>query len=463
MNFGVNSRWGIYLISSIFLTACTAIDKTPQASIEYAPTRQYANESSTAIMLEKDWWKSFESAQLTDLIDAAQQKNSDVLIALERVKQAELQMQIANASLFPFLSLTATSGEKKLRTDNDWLGSDSTTATLSANYEIDLWGGIAASRHAAKSNYKANVFATEATRLSISAGVATAWFTYLALQERIKTARQNSVIAERIQKIVDSLYRHGAATAGNVAQQKTNLLTQQAALLPLHLQLDQTRSAIALLEGQAPQGFQLAVENFNDVKIPNIHAGVPAVLITRRPDVASAEAQLQAASADVHIARTALLPSVQLGGSVGKSAAELFALSPAIQTTAWSITLAQTLFAGGRVKNGMRLSESRRVELLENYRKTILVALQEVDDALNRRAITRQQENNQHEIVMQAELSLTLAEIGYREGASDLQTVLDSQRSFFQAQDALVQLRLARMKAAVDLYKALGGGWRKYE
>ncbi|GGY69807.1 hypothetical protein GCM10011613_12700 [Cellvibrio zantedeschiae] len=437
------------------------MDKVPEANITYAPVWEYLPQNEGAINIEKDWWKAFESPQLTQLVEIAQQKNSDVIIASERVKQAELQMKIANASLFPTLSLNASSGEKRSKPEGGtWSNSGSTSVGLGASYEVDLWGGEMANRHAAKSNYRASVFSNEAVRLSISAGVATAWFNYLALQERTITAKKNVEIAERIQKIVDSLYRNGAATAADVAVQKTNLLSQQNALLPLQLQLDQTRAAIALLEGQVPQAYQLASEKISDLKIPKLSAGVPADVITRRPDVAIAEAQLKASSANVYAARTAFLPGLQLSGSAGKSASELFSLNSALQSTGWSLSLVQTIFAGGRVANQVRISESRRVELLEQYRKVILTALQETDDALNRVNITEQQENNQQNILTQASRSLKLNEDRYREGSIDLQTLLDSQRSFFQAQDSLVQQRLARLKATVDLYKALGGGWQ---
>jgi multidrug efflux system outer membrane protein len=445
------------------LMSCSAMDKVPETNIEFAPVWEYTPQTQSAVNIETDWWRAFDSAQLTQLVEGAQQKNPDVVIAAERVRQAELQMKIANASLFPSLGLSASTGESKRKSDGgDWSASSgSSTAGLSASYEIDLWGGEMANRHASKAGYKATVFSNEATRLSISAGVATAWFNYLALQERIATTQKNIEIAERIQKIVDSLYRNGLANAADVAVQRTNLLSQQNALLPLQLQLDQTRAAIALLQGQIPQGYQLASEKIIDLKIPTITAGVPSDVITRRPDVASAEAQLQASSANVYAARTALLPSFQLSGNMGKSASELFSLNPATQSAGWSLSLAQSLFASGRYVNQVRISESRRVELLEQYRKVILTALQEVDDALNRVNITQQQEANQQNIVEQAERSLRLNEVRYREGGIDLQGLLDSQRSLFQAQDSLAQQRLARLKAAVDLYKALGGGWQK--
>jgi len=447
---------------SFTMLACSSMDEIPKTGINYAPVWEYHPQSEGAINIEKEWWKTFESPQLTHLVEIAQQKNSDVIIARERVRQAELQLKIANASLFPALGLNASSGEKRSKpNDGDWSNSSSTSAGVSASYELDLWGGEMANRHAAKSSYKASLFSNEAVRLGISASIATSWFNYLALQERTLTAQKNVEIAERIQRIVDSLYRNGAATAADVAVQKTNLLSQQNALLPLQLQLDQTRAAIAVLEGEVPQAYQLADEKFNNLKIPKLSAGVPADVITRRPDVAAAEAQLQASSANVYAARTALLPGLQLNGNAGKSASELFSLSPALTTAGWSVSLAQTIFAGGRIANQVRISKSRQVELLEQYRKVILTALQETDDALNRVNITQQQETNQGNILAQASRSLKLNEDRYREGSIDLQTLLDSQRSFFQAQDSLVQQRLARLKATVDLYRALGGGWEK--
>ena len=453
----------LLLATCASFVACSSMDKVPETKIEFAPIWEYTPQSEGAVSIEKEWWRAFASAQLTQLVEGAQQKNPDVVIAAERVKQAELQMKIANASLFPSLGLSASTRESKSKPDGGtWsASSDSSSVGLSASYEVDLWGGEMAGRHASKAGYKATVFSNEATRLSISAGVATAWFNYLALQERIATTRKNIEIAERIQKIVDSLYRNGLANAADVAVQKTNLLTQQNALLPLQVQLDQTRAAIALLQGQIPQGYSLASEKIIDLNIPTITAGVPADVIVRRPDVASAEAQLQASSANVYAARAALLPSFQLSGNMGSSASELFSLNPATQSAGWSLSLAQNLFASGRYVNQVRVSESRRVELLEQYRKVILTALLEVDDALNRVNVTQQQEANQQNIVEQAARSLRLNEVRYREGGIDLQGLLDSQRSLFQAQDSLAQQRLGRLKAAVDLYKALGGGWQK--
>jgi multidrug efflux system outer membrane protein len=296
--------------------------------------------------------------------------------------------------------------------------------------------------------------------LSVSGAVASAWFQWLTLQQRIASAEENIRIAERIAQIVQVRYENGVATAADVSRQRTNLLSQQSVLLPLQLQARQTRAAIAVLLGESPLTFELPADGrLLDLALPDVGEGIPADLLTRRPDLASVEAQLQAADADVAAARAALLPSVQLTASVARSSAALFSLSPPSDSMSWSLGLAQTLFNGGRLRNQVKLSESQRVALVEQYRKSILTALQEVADAFDRRAVSAEQEMRQQEILLEAERTLRLIEARYREGSDDLLNLLESQRTVFQARDQLVQQRQARLEAAVDLYLALGGGW----
>ena len=450
---------------SLMLSACITTDEAERPKINYADTYQVgaAKDSSAATAaseIDANWWHAFQSPALNEMMQLADQQSVDVLISAERVRQAELQMNIANATLFPSLNASASSGERRTKASGaSATTSGSTSASLNVSYEVDLWGGVAAGRKSAQAGYDATRFDQDAALLSIKAAIASGWFQWLALQERIATTRKNIEIAERVQKVVDARYRNGAATAAEVAQQKTNLLTQQASLLPLELQARQTRTALAILLGKTPQEFELAEAKLLDVAVPEIAPGTPADLVTRRPDLAANEASLIAANADIVQARAALLPGISLGANIGESASELFSLNPATQTAGWSLSLAQTVFNGGRVLNQKRLSESRREEMLLQYHKAILVALQEVDTAIATTDTSRKQELNLQEILTQAELSMRLTEARYRAGSDDLLELLVVQRSLFQAQDSLVQQRQARLEAAVDLYKALGGGW----
>ncbi len=448
------------VVASLFILSCSS-NTVQKPSVNYADNYSVAAvPSENTFAVDASWWKEFQSHVLNDLMQAAQAQSPDLLMSAERVKQAELQMRIANTSLFPSLNAGASSGESRSKPDSgNSVQSDSTRVSLNVSYEVDLWGGFAAERASAKAGYEATRYDQDAARLSIKAGIASGWFQWLALQERIVTAKKNIAIAERVQNIVDARYKNGAATAADVAQQKTNLLNQRTSLLPLELQARQTQSALAILLGKTPQEFTLVKEHLLDMRVPHIAAGTPADLVTRRPDLAASEADLRAANANITAARAALLPGISLGANAGETASELFSLNPATQTSGWTLSLAQTLFNGGRLVNQKRLSEARRSELLLQYHKAILIALQEVDNALVAADISARQEISQHEIVANTERSLKLTEARYRAGTDDLLSLLDAQRSLFQAQESLIQQRLSRLNATVDLYKALGGGW----
>lgn len=456
----LNYKFYAVVVCSLILAACVTTDDEQRPDINYAESYQ-TGDITTANEIDKTWWQAFNAPTLNELMLAADQQSPDVLIAAERVRQAELQMRIANSTLFPSINANASSGERRSKPQGgSTTRSDSTSASVGISYELDLWGGIAAGRKSAQAGFDATRFDRDAALLSIKAAIASGWFQWLSLQERIVSAQKNIAIAERVQKVVDARYRNGVGTAAEVAQQQTNLLSQRASLLPLELQARQTRSALAILLGKTPQEFTLPEAQLLDVSVPEITPGTPADLVTRRPDLAASEANLIAANADIVAARAALLPGINLSASLGESASELFSLNPATQASGWTVSLAQTLFNGGRVVNQKRLSEARREELLLQYHKAILVALQEVDTALASTDISQRQETSLQEILVQAERSVRLTEVRYREGSDDLLSLLVAQRNLFQAQDSLVQQRLARLNAAVDLYKALGGGWQ---
>lgn len=459
-NIGVHA-----LLFAVFtsITACQSIPQAarPQVDLQTTETSEYFK-IVPSVEIEKGWWNSFQSPQLTQLIKLTQQQNPDLRIASERVRQAELQMRIIGASLFPSFSINGSTGSGRSRFDNrEWEKSESSRVGLGASYEVDLWGGISADVSGARADFRATQYDEVAAELSISGAVASAWFQWLTLQQRIASAEENILIAERIAQIVQALYDNGVATAADVSRQRTNLLSQQSALLPLQLQARQTRSALALLVGESPLNFELQTqERLLGLAVPEVGAGIPADLLTRRPDLASAEAQLQAADANVAAARAALLPGIQLTASAARSSAALFSLSPPADSLSWSLGLAQTLFNGGRLRNQVKLSESQQIVLVEQYRQAIFNALQEVADAFDRQTVSTAQEENQQAILQEAERTLRLTEVRYREGSDDLLSLLEAQRTVFQARDQLVQLRQARLEAAVDLYLALGGGWQ---
>ena len=449
----------VAIAAAFALAGCaTPIDSTRPA-IELPAQWNEAAPGSSA--LQRDWWQGFQSAELAQLIDAAQAGSPTLAIAAERVQQAEILVRSAGATLFPSVGVGGGSGAQ--RSDPSGASartSQSTNVSLGVSYEVDLWGRLAAGVQGAEASLAASRHDLETARLSLTTGVANAYFQVLALRMRLVIARENLAIAERVFTIVESRYRNGAASALDVSRQRITVLSQRAAIEPLEVQERQTVTALAVLLGRTPQTLQVETRSFDDFAIPEVSASLPSELLVRRPDLASAEAQLAGADADLAAARAALLPSVSLSASAGIATASLLSLANPATSLGLTASLAQTLFDGGRLRNNVALSESARRQLVESYRAAIYTALKEVEDALGNTVRNRGQEQAQLAIRDEAQRSLRLAELRYREGADDITTVLDAQRTLFSSLDQLAQLRLARLTAALDLYKALGGGWK---
>jgi len=448
------------------LSGCAIVSPQLTPNVEVAGTW---NEGGTAdaAAVSPTWWTAFSSPELQSLIEAALAGSPDLAIATQRVEQAEAQVRVAGASLFP--QLTADGGASGHRTSTVGGGKNTGGAVvdsagnvgLTASYELDLWGKNRAGKRAAESSAAASRFDRDTAQVTLVSGVATSYFEVLALRARLAIARDNLDIAKRVLDVVSSRARNGAASALDVSRQEATVLSQQAALLPLEQQERQTLAALAVLIGRAPEGFDVKGTEIASVAVPAIDPGLPSTLLVRRPDLASAEAQLAAANADVAAARAALLPTITLTGTAGLASTALTSLATGGTTAVIGIaaSLLQPIFDGGRLRGQKAVAEARERELVETYRKAILSAFADVEQALAGTSRLGQQEQLQEDVQTRARESQRLAEIRYKAGADDLLTVLDAQRTLFAAQDQLAQVQLSRLQAAVSLYKALGGGW----
>ncbi|MGB8436713.1 MAG: efflux transporter outer membrane subunit [Burkholderiales bacterium] len=450
------------LITTILLAGCATTSAPPQPAVTVPDAWRDATQTTQATQatVPLDWWRAFNSAELADLIAAALAGSPDLAVASERVKQAEAQVRVSGASLFPTLDLGVASVRRDTHSDQGpAINVDTTNAVLNASYEIDLWGRLSSGVRSAESSLRASRYDLETARLTLVSGVATAYFDLLSLRDRLALARANVATAERVLAVVESRVRNGAATPLDLVRQRAATVSQRATIPPLELQERQTLSALAILIGRTPAGFDVAGTSVVALAIPEIAPGLPASLLIRRPDIAAAEAQLLAANANLAVARAELLPSVTLSGSVGLASGALFAFgNPATIVTA-AAALAQPIFDGERRKAEVEGAESRERELVETYRRAILAAFADVENALVAISRNAQQEALQVEYRSEARESLRLAEVRYRAGADDLLVVLDAQRTLFQAEDQLAQSRRSRLQASVSTYRALGGGW----
>lgn len=411
--------------------------------------------SASGAVPDATWWTAFDSAELTRLLDLAATNNPDLAASRQRIAQAIAQLDAAGAGLLPTLDGTGSAGRA-------WPGEgeagNAFRLGLSAGYEVDLWNRAGFAVDAAEASAAASAFDHRAAELSLAAQVATGYLQVLSLNDRIANARRVLEIAERVLALVETKEGFGTASGLDLAQQRLAVFSLRANLPSLEQSLVQSRNALAQLVGVAPQDLVLEAASLRDVGLPTVGAGLPSELLERRPDLRRAEAQLVAAQANVGAARAAMFPAIRLTGSTGYSSSELSALfTPAGLLTNLAAGLTAPLFDGGRLAAQRDAAHAREAEAVAAYRSAVISAFRDVEDALAAVRYGAELAQAQEAAAAQAREAYDLAEVRYRAGVSDFLSVLDAQRSLFQQEDSLEQVRLARLSAVVSLYRALGG------
>lgn len=443
------------LLLPLLLVGCSLDTPVPHSGV--VTPSQWTHAPAQARWPERTWWQQYQSPALDTLLSRAEAGNPDLAAAASRLSQAEAQLRQARASLMP----QAGAGLDAARSGTGDSSSGSYGASLTTRYQLDFWGRNQAVAEAARATLLATEFDTRTLTISIQASVVSNWLQILENRQRLTLARDSLTNAERVLQLVETRYRFGAADSLQLSQQRTLVAQLRASLPGLEQQALQLRNSLALLLGQTPGTPLPAPPPLWDVRLPAVTAGLPAGLLDRRPDIRASEARLRAANANLTAARAALFPDISLTGQFGVQSTALGTLlsNPA---TGWSLAagLTQSVFDGGALRAQVALSQARQQELLVEYRRTVLGALAETDTALGAVQQAGQRYRHLEQANAQARRAFDLAEVRYRAGAIDLQTLLDTQRTWYQSQDVLTQQRAAWLLASVDLFRALGGGWQ---
>ena len=423
-----------------------------------------------------DWWRGFHSAELNTLIEQARAHNLDIAAAIARVRQADAQVRIAGAPLLPDITGTAsaswqheglgTGSSSRFGSSGFGGGSNASidfhsySTGLSAAYELDFWGRNRAARRSAVASAVFSRFDQQTVALTIVTDVANTWFTALSLADRLAVARGNLADAEQTQRVIRGRFEAGTASQLDIAQQDA-LVAGERALIPGFIsQLEQQIIALGILAGQPPERIAVRPGTLTELALPPVASGLPSALLARRPDVASAEAQLVAQNFSITVARAAFFPSIQLTASAGYQAPALNQLitpGGALASLAEGLTL--PIFDGGTLRGQLDLAKGRYDELLADYRRAVIQAFTDVDTALTAWRYATEQERLQRVAVDTARTAATIARAQMAAGTVDITTVLTAETTLFSDEDTLVQVRLARAQALLNLYKALGGGW----
>jgi multidrug efflux system outer membrane protein len=415
---------------------------------------------------QSGWWRTFESPELSDLIEKSHADNRDLAVAVARVMQAHAQTTIQRAALFPQINAQAqalrspsgTSGQSI--TGQSFSAGNSFGLTFGASYELDFWGLARDNLRAANEALKSARYAQQAVALTVTANVANTYFSVLALRVRIAIANEDVAAINGILNTINLRVSTGKSSRLDLAQEQAQVESVLAQLPVLEEQELEARVALAVLLGEPPQGFEVKTHNLDAFHLPVVQAGLPSELLLRRPDVAQAEANLAGAHANLDAARAAFLPQFALTGNGGFAGTAINALLHG-PNFAWDFgaNLLQTVFDGGKLSGQKDLARATQEQLIASYQSAVLNAYADVENALGQVTNNGKAEIHLGREVESAREAFKISQLQYRQGATDLLTVLQAQQTLFSAEDQLAQTTLAHMQAVVHLFEALGGGW----
>jgi NodT family efflux transporter outer membrane factor (OMF) lipoprotein len=425
------------------------------------------------------WWRAFGDPQLDALITEAYAQNLGLETAGLRVIEARAQLGIAIGNQYPQQQQLTGSATWIRRSENS---ANSTAGDLNysqyglsadLSWELDFWGRFRRGIESADATLLASIASYDDALVLLIAQVTDTYTVIRATQEQLRLARENVRLQTRSFEITNTLFRNGAESELDMQQARTLLLSTEATIPGLEATLTQATNALSVLLGRPPGDLSAALGSTGQV--PNAPAelavGVPAQLLRRRPDVREAELRAAAQSALIGVASADLYPSFALTGSLGLVAAG------STGTTRTGDSGFDALFSGdslqfsggpafswnllnyGRIKNSVRVQDARYQQAILGYQQTVLDAAEEVENAITRFLRGREQELILDEVVTSARRSVELSTLRYREGFADYQRVLDAQQSLFTSQQRYVNAKSAAVRALIDLYKALGGGW----
>jgi multidrug efflux system outer membrane protein len=414
---------------------------------------------------EQGWREFFSDRVLQQLIETALANNRDLKVAALNVEAYRAQFRIQRADLFPAVSANANGTRQRTPADLAQTGQAGISSQYGVNlgisaYELDLFGRIRSLSQQALETYLASEEARRATQISMVASVANAYLTWQADVELLKLTQDTLATYERSLSLTVRSNEVGIASALERSQARTAVEGAKASLAIYERQVAQDINALVLLLGTGLPMDLPTSRRPGSPMLAQVPAGLPADLLTRRPDILQAEHALKAANANIGAARAAFFPSISLTANAGTASADLDGLFKS-GSGGWSFapSINLPIFNAGALSASLDYSKIQKDIGVANYQRSIQTAFREVADGLTARKTYTDQLQAQRDLVNASKDYYRLAERRYRVGVDSNLTFLDAQRSLFSNQQALIRDLLAQQMAEINLYSALGGGW----
>ena len=460
------------LAIGVALSACTLAPRyhQPAAPVPAAYENTPAAAADAPLpAAEIGWHEFFPDPELQDLLTRALANNRDLRIATLNVEAARAQYRIQRADLVPSIEAQGTANNQRTPASLSATGESELSRSYSAglavpSFELDLFGRVRSLRRAALEQFFALEENRTAAQLLLVSEVANAWLTLIADRELLRLAEGTRDSQHKSFDLTKLRFDSGVSSEIDLHRSEITWRQAEVDIAAQTRRVAQDRNALALLVGEplpaGTGGGEHAIDAQTFAK--ELPAGLPAELLVRRPDVRAAEHALKAANADIGAARAAFFPSIELTGFYGNASDDLSALFQSGHTT-WSFVpqVRLPIFSGGANLATLNLTNVRKRIEIARYEQSIQAAFRDVADALIARSTLEDQLHAQEALTRATENSYRLADVRYRGGVDSYLGALIAQRDLYSAQRALIETRLAGASNLVQLYQALGGGWKE--
>jgi len=458
----------VLLLSSVALVGLTGCNVTSPRGLDDMKLPADWKNAGNFPMASPDrdlsrWWGRFNDPTLNELIASSLQDSPDVQTAVSRVREARANRDVQNAALFPSLTGGGSGNARRSRTDAAGTTSaNAYSAGLDASWEVDLFGRNRSSVEAATATLEAAREDLNSVHAALAAEVASAYTALRANEAKLAVLKQNITTREETAQLAGWRLKAGEADSLEATQSQSSLESARAGMPALRQAISQGKNELALLAGQSPGALDGLLARSRGIPIPpsSLAVGIPADVLRQRPDVRTAGYQVLAAAASTRGTEATKYPSLNLSGSLGVdtlSSSRLF--NPESAAASLAANIASPIFDAGRINATIEASRANEEQAVLNYRKTVLVALSDTENALIACRRTAERLSSLEKATELARQSDEVARLRYQAGEIDFVEVLDSQRTLLGLEDSLLSTRTDRTTAYIRLYQALGGGW----
>lgn len=463
-------RARLFLAGAFLLASCTVGPnyKPPVVDIPatYRTPEPYraAGQNGQSLGDEK-WWTVFQDQELQKLIRSALQQNYDLRIAATRVLQAGAQLGVTRADEFPSVEGgPALTGVRSPAIPGVFRGYQylADELTASASWNIDFWGRYRRATEAARANLIASEWGRRSVISTLVSNVATTYFQLRELDLELEIAHRTLDSRQQSLRLTETLESGGATSMVDVRQAQQLVETAAEMIPDTEREIQQQENQISILLGENPTEIPRGRRLTEEPLPPSVPAGLPSMLVQRRPDIRQAEQELISANAQIGVARAQFFPQISLTGSAGFESIGLGNLfSGAAGTWNFTTALTQPIFTAGRLHANLQLAEAQQQQALLTYKQTIQQAFRDVSNALI--AYQRYREYGEHQQVLTAAAqdAANLSEMRYKGGVASYLEVLTNETNYFSAELSLARARLNERLSLVQIYNALGGGWEQ--